>query len=46
MFKRATYTEAVHPLRIGITWNWHYSGNGKESASNEFDFDVEDEIDL
>lgn len=46
MFKRAPYTEAVHPLRIGITWNWHYSGNGKESASNEFDFGVEDEIDL
>jgi hypothetical protein len=49
MFKTAAYTQAVHPLRVGVTWNWHYSGKDK-SKKGEFDFEAieeaTEEIDL
>ena len=46
MFKKAPYTQAVHPLRVGITWNWHYSGTDKSTKNKAFfDEDTED-IDL
>ena len=46
MFKTAPYTQAVHPLRAGITWNWHYSGTDKSTKNKGFfDEDTED-IDL
>ena len=46
MFKTAPYTQAVHPLRVGITWNWHYSGDDKSTKNTVlFDEDTED-IDL
>lgn len=42
MFKTAAYTKAVHPLRLGITWNWHMSGSDK-SKKGEFDFEAIEE---
>ncbi len=49
MFKTTAYTQAVHPLRVGVTWNWHYSGKDK-SKKGEFDFEAieeaTEEIDL
>ena len=49
MFKTSAYTQAVHPLRVGVTWNWHYSGDDKSKKTK---FDIEaieeatEEIDL
>ena len=40
MFKQ-NKTTAVHPLRVGISWNWHFSGRDKKEES---DFDFEDVI--
>ena len=40
MFKQ-NKTAAVHPLRVGISWNWHFAGGGKKEES---DFDFEDAI--
>ena len=49
MFKTSAYTQAVHPLRVGVTWNWHYSGDDK-SKKTKFDFEAieeaTEEIDL
>ena len=43
MFKTATYTQAVYPLRVGITWNWHYSGTDKSTKNKAlFDAGTED----
>tara|TARA_B100001287_G_C22639678_1_gene509435 strand:- start:184 stop:1032 length:849 start_codon:yes stop_codon:yes gene_type:complete len=44
MFKTGSYTLAVHPLRVGITWNWNYAGlnNGDK---NKFDFETFEEAD-
>jgi hypothetical protein len=41
MFKENT-TIAIHPLRVGVTWNWHMSGSDK-SKKDEFDFEVTEE---
>ncbi|MEJ6686225.1 MAG: outer membrane beta-barrel protein [Crocinitomicaceae bacterium] len=41
MFKENT-TVAIHPLRVGITWNWHMSGSDK-SEKGEFDFEAIEE---
>ena len=42
MFK-AHKTVAIRPLRVGITWNWHYSGSDK-SKKGDFDFEpIEEE---
>ena len=49
MFKTGANTQAVHPLRVGVTWNWHYSGDDKSKKTK---FDIEaieeatEEIDL
>ena len=49
MFKTGANTQAVHPLRVGVTWNWHYSGDDK-SKKTKFDFEAieeaTEEIDL
>ena len=49
MFKTGAYAQAVHPLRVGVTWNWHYAGKDK-SKKGEFDFEAieeaTEEIDL
>jgi hypothetical protein len=41
MFKENT-TVAIHPLRVGITWNWHYAGSDK-SKKGGFDFEAIEE---
>lgn len=41
MFKTAAYTQAVHPLRLGITWNWHYSAESNKSKKAEIDIKVD-----
>ena len=50
MFKTGAYTHAVHPLRVGVTWNWNYAGSDKSKKAK---FDIEaieeeatEEIDL
>ena len=46
MFKKAPYTQAVHPLRVGITWNWHYSGTDKSTKNKGFFDEHTEAIDL
>jgi hypothetical protein len=42
MFKTSAFTQAVHPLRVGITWNWNYAGSDK-SKKGGFDFEAIEE---
>jgi hypothetical protein len=42
MFKTSANTQAVHPLRVGITWNWNYAGSDK-SKKGGFDFEAIEE---
>ena len=46
MFKTGADTQAVHPLRVGVTWNWHYAGNDKSKKNKVLFEEADGEMDL
>lgn len=46
MFKTGANTQAVHPLRVGVTWNWHYSGDDKSTKNKVLFDEATEEMDL
>jgi hypothetical protein len=46
MFNTGAKTPAVHPLRVGVTWNWHYSGSDKSKKNKVLFEEADEEMDL